>query len=480
MSRRNNKPQPKRTFSIPASLVESYSDDVKQAEFKAYEPPPNVIPADKVNTVLAMDSTPYEMLNGFGLPAIYSGFRGYQYLALLSQKVEYANLQSVFADEMTRNWITVKTVDENRELVEQMENALKRYNIKQLIHEAVRQDAMYGVAHIFIDTGSNDAENEKPLFMSEKKVRKGDLKGFRLIEPVWVYPNQYNASNPLLDSFYKPERWYVMGKTIHASRFVDIISRPVPDIIKPAYNFGGLSLTQLMIDYVDRYECVNNSVSKIIQAFTVKGLKTDMDARMENTCEFDKRMKLFSKTQNNFGVWVIDAAEEFFQSSTPLSELNNLLLNYQEQLCIPARITQLKLLGTLSAGMNSGNGEMETWHETVSGYQERDIRKALERIFQIIQLSEFGEVKPEIYFEFNPLNELTEDEQANVTDKRVTSIVNASTAMLITPEEARVSLHAIPNGGFDHIDTDAEIDFGEENKDETEEPTGKDVKANGG
>jgi hypothetical protein len=47
-----------------------------------------------------------------------------------------------------------------------------------------------------------------------------------------------------------------------------------------------------------------------------------------------------------------------------------------------------------SCGTNaSGESELETWHETISGMQERDIRRALENIFKIIQLSEFGEIK---------------------------------------------------------------------------------------
>lgn len=55
----------------------------------------------------------------------------------------------------------------------------------------------------------------------------------------------YNADNPLSDDFYRPSEWYVMGKTVHASRMIDLISRPVPDMLKPAYNFGGLSLVQI-------------------------------------------------------------------------------------------------------------------------------------------------------------------------------------------------------------------------------------------
>ncbi|MGR0202336.1 anti-CBASS protein Acb1 family protein, partial [Klebsiella pneumoniae] len=77
-----------------------------------------------------------------------------------------------------------------------------------------------------------------------------------------------------------------MGKTVHASRFIDLVSRPVSQILKPSYNFGGLSLTQLMEPYVNAWEQIRQEIPKIIKAFTLSGLKTDMDTRMRDPAEF--------------------------------------------------------------------------------------------------------------------------------------------------------------------------------------------------
>ncbi|MGR0260990.1 anti-CBASS protein Acb1 family protein, partial [Klebsiella pneumoniae] len=82
------------------------------------------------------------------------------------------------------------------------------------------------------------------------------------------------------------DAWFVMGKTVHASRFIDLVSRPVSQILKPSYNFGGLSLTQLMEPYVNAWEQIRQEIPKIIKAFTLSGLKTDMDTRMRDPAEF--------------------------------------------------------------------------------------------------------------------------------------------------------------------------------------------------
>jgi phage-related protein (TIGR01555 family) len=435
------------------------------AVFEPFIPLPGVIPANREASTLAMDSTPYDVLNNMSIGTNYSGFAGYPVLATLSQRVEYANMHNVLADEMTRNWIEVKSHSENVELVKTMEAALRKFDIKRLIHDAVRQDSMFGVAHIYIDTGASEQENARALFLSDKKITKGSVKEFRLIEPTWVYPSQYNTSNPLVDGFYRPQQWFVMGKVVHASRFIDIVSRPVPDILKPSYNFGGLSLTQLMKDYVEDWLEAKKVVLDIMKTLRVRGLKTDMEARMEEPGEFDKRIKLFTKYQNNMGIWAVDLQEEFFHFQTSLSELSNLLSSYQEQLCIPARITTLKLLGNPPAGLNpSGDGEMSTWHETVSGMQERDIRRALETIFKVIQLSEFGAIQDDIYFDFKPLDELSEKDAAEITERRVGTVTKAADSMLVSSEEARQALKAIDGAGFEGLegDYDGEEEPGEE------------------
>lgn len=441
------------------------NDENPFAEFKRYEPLPGVIPDAKKEVTLAMDATPYDVLNSMSIGTEYSGFRGYPILAAMSQQVEYANMHTVMADEMTRNWIEVKSRTDGDPDIDKMERALVKYDVKRLIHEAVKQDSMFGVAHIYVDTGANEAELQKPLFLDPRKIPKGSLKGLRCVDPTWIYPAMYNTRWPLAADYYRPQAWYVMGQTLHESRFIDIISRPVPDILKPAYVFGGLSLTQLMEDYVTDWRDAKKNVIKILRTLRMRALKTDMDARLQEPGQFDKRIQMFTKYQDNFGIWAIDTNEDLLHMQTSLSELSNLLSNYQDQMCIPARITNLKLLGNAPAGLNaSGESELETWHETISGMQERDIRRALENIFKIIQLSEFGEIKEDIYFEFRPLDELSEKEKAEINEIKVRTVTTASDAQLVSSEEGRDALKCIDGTGFENLDGDYEPEEDEESE----------------
>lgn len=457
--------EPARISDVHLEAASVANDASPVGEFKTYEPLPGVIPAGKEEATFAMDATPYEVINAMYAGTEYSGFRGYPALAAMSQQVEYANMHSVFADEMTRTWIEVKSRKEGDHdpAIDEMERALEKYDVKRLMHEAVRQDSMFGVAHIYIDTGAMGEELTKPLFLDPRKITKGSLKGLRVVDPTWVYPAMYNTRRPLQEGFYRPQAWFVMGDTVHESRFMDIVSRPVPDILKPAYNFGGLSLTQMMEDYVTDWRDAKKNVIKILRTLRMRALKTDMDARLQEPGQFDKRIKMFTQYQDNFGLWALDLSEEILHQQTSLSDLSNLLSNYQDQLCMPARITNLKLLGNAPAGLNaSGDSELATWHETVSGYQDGEMRRPLENIFKLIQLSEFGAINDDIYFEFRPLDEISEKERADIAKVRVETVAIAADSQLVSSEEAREALKGVENAGFETLDGDYEPEEDEE------------------
>ncbi|WP_246803247.1 DUF1073 domain-containing protein [Citrobacter pasteurii] len=440
-------------------------DAAPLAEFKRYEPLPGVIPEADREVVFAMDATPYDAINAMYVGTQYSGFKGYPALAAMSQQVEYSNMHNVFADEMTRNWIEVKSRKEGDHdpAIDEMERALEKYDVKRLMHEAVRQDSMFGVAHIFIDTGVIGEELSKPLFLDPRKIPKNSLKAFRVVDPTWVYPALYNTRWPLQKGFYKPQAWFVMGDTVDESRFMDIVSRPVPDILKPSYNFGGLSLTQLMEDYVTDWRDAKKNVIKILRTLRMRALKTDMEARLQEPGQFDKRIKLFTQYQDNFGIWALDNNEDLLHMQTSLSDLSNLLSNYQDQLCMPARITNLKLLGNAPAGLNaSGDSELATWHETVSGYQDGEMRRPLENIFKIIQLSEFGAINDDIYFEFKPLDEISEKERAEINEIKMRTACLPADSQLVNSEEGREAVKSIEGAGYEGLDGDYEPEEDEE------------------
>jgi hypothetical protein len=213
------------------------------------------------------------------------GFLGYPYLSELAQRPEYRVIVETIATEMTRKWIRIqaKGDKDKAKKIDQLKAELDRLKVREVFCKACEVDGYFGRAHIYLDTGATDDRDElaTPIGnggnrISEKKFQKGDLKRLAVVEPIWTYPANYDAFDPLKPDWYRPQRWYVMSKQVHVSRLLTFVGREVPDLLKPCYSFGGLALTQMAKPYVENFLNIRQSVADIIQAFTVFVLHTNL------------------------------------------------------------------------------------------------------------------------------------------------------------------------------------------------------------
>lgn len=460
-------------------------------EIVQYKPPKGVIPESIEKGILAMDSTPYGALNEAYMGYTYGypdSFPGYPYLATLAQKPEYRKMVGTIAEEMTRKWIKLKTVgdDDKADRVKQLYAAMERFKVKDRFREAAEHDGYFGGGQIYIDVQSvrgvsawtDPVELGSKLFLSDKKIKKGSLKGFTVIEPVWTYPGVYNTDNPMSPDFYKPTEWFVMAKTVNASRMLDFVSREVPDLLKAAYNFRGLSLTQIAEPYVNNWLRTRDSVSDLIHSFTIPVLSTNMATVLQGggAESLINRLQMFNQCRDNRGAFAVDntpSQEEKAEFiSAPLGGLDALQAQAQEQMAAVSSIPLVKLLGISPAGLNaSSDGEIRVFYDYIHALQQSIFKDNLKRVLDIIQLSEFGNIDPDIYFEFEPLYEMTEKEKAEIRKIDAdTDAVNVATGAL-TGNEIRQKIANDPDSPYHSLDLsdDIEIEDDYEDDDQREE-----------
>ena len=428
-------------------------------------PMPGVVPARR--KVLAQDDA-FSPISSWAMQAFsaYGGgsieaFRGYPYLAELAQRPEYRRGTEIHAREMTRKWIKIhsKSNDKSKaDYIGKLNDALEKFRVREVFREAIEHDGFFGKGQIYIDTGDGDNKTElkTPLTISPVKIGKGDLRRLKAIEPLWTYPGVYNAANPLHHHFYNPETWWVQGTEIHKSRLLPLISREVPDLLKPAYLFGGLSLSQMAEPYVNNWLRARQSVSDLMNAFSVMVLKTNMSATLAG--EYDtnlvSRVHVFNQARNNKGTFLVDKeTEDFANVAAPIGGLDHLQAQAQEHMASVYGIPNVKFFGITPSGLNaSSDGEVRVFYDTVLAAQQHIIRPPLTQIIDIIQLSEFGSIDDSITFEFNPLWEQSAVELSTIRK------TNADTAAVyiadgtISPEEERIRLAAEEDGQYDGLD----------------------------
>lgn len=409
---------------------------------------------------LAMDSSP---LGNFGADCFFgTGFIGYPRLAELAQISEYRSVSETTANEMTRQWIKIKSVGEedNSETIKQIEECYERLNVRDVFRKAIETDGLFGRGQILVQIKDHDGKLANPLLLTEKTIAKGSLKALVNIEPMWTTPAPYNAIDPTLPDFYKPKAWYVMAQEIHASRLFTLISRPVPDMLKPAYNFGGVSMTQLMMPYVERWLRTVDSVSDLLHSFSLSGIKTDMSAILSGSDDGDTnimlRAELYNRLRDNRGLMLLSKdEEEFFQFNTPLSGLDALLAQSQEQMAAPSHTPLVKLLGITPSGLNaSTEGEIAVYYDHIRAMQENLLRDPLDKLLKLVQLHLFGQVNDNITFDFVPLQQMSETELSTIRKSDTDRDVAYIQAGVVSAEEVRGRLASEPDSGYNGIDVE--------------------------
>lgn len=441
-----------------------------------YLPPVGVVPQADSGSVTANDAAWRNLIqDDYG--TIYAGglydgslatdscgFPGFPYLTELTQITEYRDMSERTAAEMTRKWIELRSEGDGdkSDVIKEIEKEMKRLGVRSLFRQAAVLDGFMGRAQIFIDIqcetlANEDEELSKPLMINRYKIKKGTLRGLKIVEPITTYPASYNATNPLSSDYYNPSSWFVYGKKVHATRLLTFISRPLPNLLKPVYNFSGISLSQLAQPYVDYWLNTRDSVGKLLRNFSITWLQSDLDTLLQQSGDdLMRRVALFTKLRDNQGIFLLNKdTEQMGQLNAPLGGLDHLQAQAQEHMAAVAKTPLVVLLGITPSGLNaSAADDLYVYYDFIADQQEALFRRPLETIIQIIQLNLFGFIDHDITFDFVSLFALKESESATIRKTDADMDVAYITAGVISPEEARNRIASNPKSGYNNINAD--------------------------
>lgn len=437
--------------------------------FAPYAPAPGVAPrtaGGEIPQALAMDAAETAVYSWAVQASLAYGegqtFLGFPYLTQLAQRPEYRQISGIWAKEMTRRWIKVTSSggSAGETKIKAIETALRKFKVRDAFRHATLLDGFFGRAHIYLDFGpGRDGELAKPLTLDPRKIRPGSLQGFRVIEPAWVYPNAYNTSSPLRPDYYRPREWFVMGDKVHRTRLLTFVSQEVPDLLKPAYSFGGLSRTQQAMPYVDNWIRTRQSVSDLLHSFSKTILKTNLTAILSGggADDLNERAAVYAATRDNKDLIMVDFdTEDVVDVSTPLGTLDKLQAQSQEQMASIAGIPLVVLLGITPSGLNaSSDGEIKTFYAAVKAAQEDLFTDPLNVVLAVLQLHLFGAVDPDIGFEFLPLWEDDETTRTGVQKTKAEIDTAYLDAGVVSAEEVRERLANDPESPYAGLDLSA-------------------------
>ena len=406
-----------------------------------------------------------------------TSFIGYGALQQIAQNGMIRACIQTVADDITREWITVKGGDDtDPEDVQHLEDLLnQKYHLKDLFHSAAATMGYMGGAFIFIDTGAEGEDLALPLRISSlsAEMSEGMALRFTLVDPVNVSPGDYNATNPLQPDYMRPKCWWVLGQKVHASRMISVFDNPPPLLLRPSYNFLGIPQAQILWDYVLHWNECRIYTADLLKKISLLVMQTDTQAIFGTpggVQSFDIRMQALQRYRDNNSVFVCDKQDEQVSNvQTSTAGCTDIVRQSLEMIAAINRTPAVKLLGISPSGFNAtGESDLKNYYDHIRTKQEI-LRPAVEECLKAIEIAEAGTIDPSITFEFKQLGTDNDSARAMNAQTRINTLGAALDRQVISPEEMRAAVKADPDMGLDFID-DEMPDMGDGQDMQTDTP----------
>lgn len=376
----------------------------------------------------------------------------------------------VIPQDMCKNWIQVSS-QITPEHVDQLNRATRRIQLKAKILEGLRWGRLYGGAvGVFMIEGQDDMLDQ-PLDLDT--VMPGSFKGLMILDR-WsgVYPNLQLVKDISDPEFGLPESYQITTgdgnqTTVHHSRLIRFTGRDLPFWEKQAETYWGASEIEHVFDELKKRDNTSWNIAYLVFLANLRVMKMADLGQLLSTGNEQAQKRVYNTLQaqnmlmSNMGIYVMDKEDEFDTKQYTFSGLAEIYEMFMYDISGAAEIPVTKLFGRSPAGMNStGESDMQNYYDMISDRQESVLRPILDKVMPVFLMSEFGAIPDDFDYRFNPVNKLTEQEKAELSDKATNAIMAVYNAGIISHKIALKELKHMEDitGMWSNI-TDEDIDM---------------------
>ena len=405
-------------------------------------------------------------------------FIGFQNCAMLSQHWLIEKCCSMPAEDAVRKGYKISMdngVEIPYEVLSHIKKMDKKYNLISNLIKFATKGRIFGLNVAFFDIETDDPDEFYFNPFNIDAVKPGSYRGIVQVDPQWIVGQlgMEGASSPDSMYFYEPEWWLVNGRRIHRTHVVVYRNGELPNVLKPSYFYGSVSIPQKIYQRVYCAERTANEAPLLCLTKRTKIYKTDMSKVMSQQQQVEQKIQNQVEYQNNYGVQVVDTEDEVQQLDTALADLDAVIMTQYQLVASAAEVPATKLLGNQPKGFNStGEYEESSYHEMLESLQTHNLTPLLNRHYEILVKSEilpkFSMDNFDIYINWIPLDALTEQEQANINKIEAETSETYFRMGAFSNEEIRKKAINNPDSGFNG--------FGQNNEYENEDDENEDIK----
>lgn len=376
-------------------------------------------------------------------------------------------------EDMCKNWITIKTQMEPNDL-QRFYRLQRTTRIKRDILKALKWGRLYGGAGAVIILEGHENMLDEPLKYDE--IMPGSFKGL-IVTDRWtgLFPSSEIIEDISSPDFGLPKyyEWYSESgdmTRVHHSRILRFTGRELPLLERYSEANWGASEVEIVFDELKKRDNTSWNIAQLIFLANLRVLKMDdlgeLLAIGDESAQTDLYNRLSQQNQlmNNMGLYVMNKDDDFQTHQYSFSGLNDIYQSFMLDVSGAAEIPVTKLFGRSPAGLSAtGESDMQNYYDMIGQKQGSQLEPALDKLLPIMAMSEFGYIPNELDYEFNPIAEQSEDELANIVDKKTNSIINTYNAGIIPQKTALKELRQMSDstGMFTNI-TDDDIEYADD------------------
>lgn len=376
-----------------------------------------------------------------------------QYNNFILKRLDYTQCATISLDTLINKAIIALSYDiishgyniilesadrsESLEIKERLETRIKDYNLDFILQNLVINALRFGGALLYVDI---DSIYENPISNDFECAFNKPLHNFIVVEPNNVSAGEVNNANPLHKNYMKPTKWFISGAGfVDSTRLYSLTFYEVPSIIKPLFNYLGISLTQLMQDYTQNAEMVRQALSDLLLRFKTDYIKTSSENIASE--EYLARIKYNNATRNNLSTILLSENEELNTLTTSISGIDSIITQSYELVVASSGIPATRLMGISPAGFNAtGESDLIHYYELISQYQSKLKPILTDCIKKILafDLKYFNDYYLDI--EFKPIGYKSEKEKLEIINLKADYYSKLISNGVISEEEALESI----------------------------------------
>lgn len=310
-------------------------------------------------------------------------------------------------------------------------HVFKEIRANYKITQALKWARLYGGALILL--GVYDGESlDQPLNLNKIK----NFENLKIIPRNNVmYGTMEFQMNPELPHYgqveYYPVTFYTgrqyQMQRVHYSRVIELKGVEIPSseasLIPMEFRYWGLSVFQRIQDRLKELGSSFSSLANLLNELTIGKYKYKDLAQIMASDEggelVQKRLQAMDLMKSVFHSVLLDTDESFERDTLSFSGVSDVMYQFMMMTSAATGYPMTKLFGISPGGLNStGEADMYQYYDMVKAKQETELLPIIERLVKII--SEWQKI-PEPEIVFNPLEQMTEKEQAELEAKKADS-----------------------------------------------------------